>query len=165
MLATMPTPSPRRTYVLMTSASRAVSATWGVCPARAKMFTPYVAEDPDSVSFYGYGWAIEETPRHGTLVQHNGGNGIFLAELHRWVDEGLTVFVVTTDPALPATPVAATIEAIAFGEPVVEPPAVVRVDPAALARAADGIGEEEERHRCVEFLRASSATGARELGL
>jgi hypothetical protein len=36
---------------------------------------------------------------------------------------------------------------------------------AALARAAEAIGEEEERHRCVEFLRASSATGARELGL
>lgn len=36
---------------------------------------------------------------------------------------------------------------------------------AALARAAEEIGEEEERHRCAEFLRASSATGARELGL
>jgi hypothetical protein len=36
---------------------------------------------------------------------------------------------------------------------------------AVLARAAEAIGEEEERHRCVEFLRASSATGARELGL
>ncbi|MBC7309485.1 MAG: DUF3151 domain-containing protein [Actinomycetales bacterium] len=36
---------------------------------------------------------------------------------------------------------------------------------AALARAAEEIGEEDERHRCVEFLRASSATGARELGL
>ena len=36
---------------------------------------------------------------------------------------------------------------------------------AGLARAAEAIGEEEERHRCVEFLRASSATGARELGL
>jgi hypothetical protein len=36
---------------------------------------------------------------------------------------------------------------------------------AALARAAEAIGEEEERHRCVEFLRASSATAARELGL
>lgn len=36
---------------------------------------------------------------------------------------------------------------------------------AALARAAEEIGEDEERHRCVEFLRASSATGARELGL
>ena len=36
---------------------------------------------------------------------------------------------------------------------------------AALARAADAIGEDDERHRCQEFLRASSATGARELGL
>jgi hypothetical protein len=36
---------------------------------------------------------------------------------------------------------------------------------AALARAAGAIGEEEERVRCTEFLRASSTTGARELGL
>jgi len=36
---------------------------------------------------------------------------------------------------------------------------------AALARAADAIDEGEEVHRCTEFLRASSATGARELGL
>ena len=109
-----------------------------VLPAaeRAAMFTPHVPEDPDSISFYGYGWAIEETPRHGTLVWHNGGNGIYLAELHRWEDEGLTVFVVTTDPALPATPVAATLEAIAFGEPYDLPPEVAEVDPAALARAA-----------------------------
>jgi hypothetical protein len=34
----------------------------------------------------------------------------------------------------------------------------------ALARAADQIDEAEEVHRCTEFLRASSATGARELG-
>lgn len=109
-----------------------------VLPAaqRAEMFTPYVPEDPDSVSFYGYGWAIEETPRHGTLVWHNGGNGIFLAEFHRWVDARLTVFVVTTDPALPSTPVAGALEAIAFGEPYAEPPAVVEVDPAALGRVA-----------------------------
>ncbi|MGH7566589.1 MAG: serine hydrolase domain-containing protein [Gemmatimonadota bacterium] len=109
-----------------------------VLPAalRERMFTPYVPEGPDSVSFYGYGWAIEETPRHGTLVAHNGGNGIFLAELHRWVDENLTVFVFTNDPALSATPVARTIEAIAFGEPYDEPPAVVRVESAALARAS-----------------------------
>jgi hypothetical protein len=36
---------------------------------------------------------------------------------------------------------------------------------AALSRAAGTIGEEDERHRCAELLRASSATGARELGL
>ncbi|HSP61322.1 MAG TPA: DUF3151 domain-containing protein [Ornithinimicrobium sp.] len=36
---------------------------------------------------------------------------------------------------------------------------------AALARAAAAIGEEEERVRCTEFLRASSTEAARELGL
>ncbi len=36
---------------------------------------------------------------------------------------------------------------------------------AALAQAAEAIGEEEERMRCTEFLRASSAEAARELGL
>ncbi|QIM22684.1 DUF3151 domain-containing protein [Phycicoccus sp. HDW14] len=36
---------------------------------------------------------------------------------------------------------------------------------AALSKAAGAIGEEEERHRCAEFLRASSAEGARALGL
>ncbi len=36
---------------------------------------------------------------------------------------------------------------------------------AALARAAGRIGEEDERQRCTELLRASSTEGARELGL
>lgn len=36
---------------------------------------------------------------------------------------------------------------------------------AALARAAGIIGEVDEQRRCADFLRDSSATGARELGL
>ena len=36
---------------------------------------------------------------------------------------------------------------------------------AALAQAAGRIGEEDERARCTEFLRASSTEAARELGL
>lgn len=36
---------------------------------------------------------------------------------------------------------------------------------AALAKAAGAIGESEEQTRCTEFLRASSTTAARELGL
>ena len=36
---------------------------------------------------------------------------------------------------------------------------------AALARAAERIGESEEQVRCTEFLRASSTRAARELGL
>ena len=36
---------------------------------------------------------------------------------------------------------------------------------AALAKAAGAIGESDEQHRCTGFLRDSSTTGARELGL
>lgn len=36
---------------------------------------------------------------------------------------------------------------------------------AALSRAAGAIGETDEERRCADFLRESSATGARELGL
>lgn len=36
---------------------------------------------------------------------------------------------------------------------------------AALAKAAGAIGETDEQHRCTEFLRDSSTSGARELGL
>ncbi|PRY58209.1 uncharacterized protein DUF3151 [Knoellia remsis] len=36
---------------------------------------------------------------------------------------------------------------------------------AALSRAAGAIGETDEERRCADFLRDSSATGARELGL
>jgi hypothetical protein len=36
---------------------------------------------------------------------------------------------------------------------------------AALARAARAIGESDEEARCTQFLRDSSAEGARELGL
>ena len=35
----------------------------------------------------------------------------------------------------------------------------------ALAKAAGEIGEADEQRRCADFLRESSATGARELGL
>ncbi|MGL4743887.1 MAG: DUF3151 domain-containing protein, partial [Dermatophilaceae bacterium] len=35
---------------------------------------------------------------------------------------------------------------------------------AALAGAAGAIGEDDEQHRCAEMLRASSPSGARELG-
>ena len=49
---------------------------------------------------YGYGWDIETTP-HGTLVSHNGGNGIFAAGL-RFVDSDTVVYVATNAAAVPA---------------------------------------------------------------
>jgi len=42
------------------------------------MFTPYVPEDPDSVTSYGFGWVIEKKPA-GEFIWHNGGNGVYNA--------------------------------------------------------------------------------------
>ena len=42
--------------------------------SRESYFRPRVAEGPGARSHYAFGWAVEKTP-HGTLVQHNGGNG------------------------------------------------------------------------------------------
>lgn len=48
------------------------------------------------VSFYGYGWAIEETSA-GKLVWHDGGNDFFLAEMLRYVDADLQVITLTNE--------------------------------------------------------------------
>src|SRR5205085_7637556 len=43
-----------------------------------KMFTAHVAEGPQQLSFYGYGWVIQNTG-NGKLIWHNGGNGVYNA--------------------------------------------------------------------------------------
>lgn len=49
--------------------------------------TPYVQEGPGARSHYAYGWAVFPTPRETQLVTHNGGNGVFFADLWRYPDE------------------------------------------------------------------------------
>ncbi|MEP7129134.1 MAG: serine hydrolase domain-containing protein [Chitinophagales bacterium] len=39
--------------------------------------TPYVKEQPEGISFYGYGWVIEPQQDGDTIIWHNGGNGAF----------------------------------------------------------------------------------------
>ena len=72
---------------------------------------------------YGYGWDIETTP-HGTLVSHNGGNGIFAAEFLRFVDSDTVVYVATNAAAVPAASLDLGLAAAAFGEK--NPPAPVQ---------------------------------------
>jgi CubicO group peptidase (beta-lactamase class C family) len=101
---------------------------------RRKLFTPYVAEGPGARSSYGYGWSIERTPDHGTLIQHNGGNRVFVAEYQRFVDRGITIFLTSTVSEWPASPWVPAIDRIVFGEPVDLPPKSVALARAALAR-------------------------------
>ena len=103
--------------------------------SRESYFRPRVAEGPGARSHYAFGWAVEKTP-HGTLVQHNGGNGIYVAELLRFVDEGVMIFLASTVAELKATPVVPALTAIVFGEPYDLPPAVVTLSPEALRARA-----------------------------
>ena len=103
--------------------------------SRESYFRPRVAEGPGAPSHYAFGWAVEKT-KHGTLVQHNGGNGIYVAELLRFVDEGVMIFLASTVAEMKATPVVPALTAIVFGEPYDLPPAVATLSPQTLRARA-----------------------------
>ncbi|MDQ6611308.1 MAG: serine hydrolase, partial [Gemmatimonadota bacterium] len=90
--------------------------------SRRKFMTGYVDEGPAGLSRYAYGWALMKTSRNTTLVSHNGGNGIFVAELLRFVDEGVTIFLASTNADMKATPAVRVVSHIMFGEPYELPP-------------------------------------------
>ena len=97
--------------------------------ARARYFRPYVAEGPRGLSHYAYGWAVSKSARGTAVVQHNGGNGIYVAEFVRFPDEDAMLFVTSTDTTLTATPVVEALETVLFGGPVVLPPRAVDMAP------------------------------------
>lgn len=103
--------------------------------SRESYFRPRVREGPGAASHYAFGWAVEKTP-HGTLVQHNGGNGIYVAELLRYVDEGVMIFLASTVAEMKATPVVPALAKIVFGEPYDLPPAVKALPPETLQARA-----------------------------
>ena len=58
-----------------------------------KLWSPWVNEGGDT--FYGYGWSIAKAPDGTKIVTHNGGNGIYFADLAIVPDRGVVVFVMT----------------------------------------------------------------------
>lgn len=105
--------------------------------AREKYFKPYVAEGPGARSFYAYGWAVGKSRRGTTVVQHNGGNGVYVAEFLRFPEEDAMLFLTSTDAALKATPVVEVLERILFGADYPLPPLVVEL-PSTRIRALGG---------------------------
>lgn len=104
--------------------------------SRRKFMTGYVNEGPDGVSQYAYGWAVMKTTRGTRLVTHNGGNGIYVAELLRFVDDRVTLFVTSTVSEFTASQAVRTIARIAFGQPYDLPPVRAAAAPTAVASAA-----------------------------
>jgi CubicO group peptidase (beta-lactamase class C family) len=109
-----------------------------VLPAaeRTKFFTPYV-QTPGG-DRYAYGWGVDETPRHTTVISHNGGNGIYFADFRRYVDEKTVIIALGNTPVVPATFIAMSrLEPLVFNPSMVPmPPAVVSVPVAARAELA-----------------------------
>lgn len=107
--------------------------------SRHALQQPYVREGPEADSFYDYGWAISTTP-HGTrLVAHNGGNGVFSADFHRYVDEAVVIICLANVAGNPAWRITETVARIVFREPYTLPPEKSRpLDPAALQSSPVG---------------------------
>ena len=104
--------------------------------SRRKFMTGYVNEGPAGLSKYAYGWAVMKTSRGTRLVTHNGGNGVYVAELLRFVDDHVTIFVTSTVSGLTATSAVTVIAKIVVGQPYELPPERAAVDPAMLAAIA-----------------------------
>ncbi|MBC7776986.1 MAG: beta-lactamase family protein [Phycisphaerae bacterium] len=60
--------------------------------ATEKMFAPQVAEGPRGLSHYGYGWVVQEIDGH-KIIWHNGGNGVYNANMTMVPAEDLCVVV------------------------------------------------------------------------
>ena len=104
--------------------------------SRTKFMTGYVNEGPNGLSKYAYGWAVMKTSRGTRLVTHNGGNGVYVAEFLRFIDDRVTIFVASTVSELTATTAVRVVSRIVFGQPYELPPARVAAAPAAIAAAA-----------------------------
>lgn len=61
----------------------------------ARLETAYVPEQPAAVSYYGYGWAIFRSPWDTKIVTHDGSNGLYFADVVRYIDERVDIVLLT----------------------------------------------------------------------
>jgi CubicO group peptidase (beta-lactamase class C family) len=57
--------------------------------------TPFVAENTNKTSYYGYGWAIYTDKNENKIVTHNGSNGIYFADFIRAIHKDIVVIVLS----------------------------------------------------------------------
>ncbi|MBZ5637182.1 MAG: beta-lactamase family protein [Acidobacteriia bacterium] len=88
---------------------------------KKKLYGRHVREEPGGDSFYGYGWTIRDSPWGGRAISHNGGNGVFYAEVIRLVDEDLVVVLSTNDSGIRGGRMAEALVRLSHGEDV-QPP-------------------------------------------
>ena len=63
--------------------------------AKEKYYHPALREDETGKSIYAYGWDVLKTDRNTTRLWHNGSNNVFFADFYRFIDEGVTLILMT----------------------------------------------------------------------
>src|SRR5215203_839677 len=63
--------------------------------AKEKYYRPALRENETLKSYYAYGWDVMQTDRKTTRIWHNGSNGVFYADFYRFIDEGVSIILMT----------------------------------------------------------------------
>ena len=63
--------------------------------AKEKYYRPALRQDETGKSIYAYGWDVMKTDRNTRRVWHNGTNRVFFADFYRFIDEGVTIILMT----------------------------------------------------------------------
>ena len=63
--------------------------------AKEKYFHPKLTDNEHDNSYYAYGWDVLRTDRNTTRLWHNGANHVFYADFFRFIDEGVTIILMT----------------------------------------------------------------------
>jgi tetratricopeptide (TPR) repeat protein len=63
--------------------------------AKSKLYHPKIRSEEDYSAIYAYGWDVSQTDRNTRRVWHNGTNRIFYADFIRFIDEGITLIMLS----------------------------------------------------------------------
>jgi CubicO group peptidase (beta-lactamase class C family) len=61
--------------------------------AKAKYFAAHVQEGPRAKTYYGYGWVVGAARDKSKYLWHNGGNGIFFADMSRYLGDDMVLIM------------------------------------------------------------------------
>jgi len=59
--------------------------------------SPRVSPASPGFAHYGYGWAVGTSPAGTRLLSHNGGNSIFFASIHRYIEDDILIIHMTNE--------------------------------------------------------------------
>lgn len=83
--------------------------------AKHKYFAPHVRIQRDNDSeFYGYGWRITKNDKNQKIIEHNGGNGFFMATFRMVPEMDYNIVVSTNDAGKNTDAIATRLERILF---------------------------------------------------